>query len=210
MATRHPHLLSRTRAAVFVVDIQEAFRSHIAGFSELVAATSVLARGAAALDVPIAYSEQYPRGLGATVDELSSGPDAPLANAPWFEKLEISSFVAPGWHAELPPAVRDAEQLIIVGIEAHVCVSQTVHDALAAGRQVHVVQDAVGSRSTCQRDAALSRMANAGAILTTVEMALFELLERAGTEEFKAVQRLIKEYDAARAASGRAKGAVHA
>jgi nicotinamidase-related amidase len=198
MSARHPHVLLRSSATIFVVDIQERFRPHIAGFADLVAATELLVRGAQSLGIPVAYSEQYPAGLGVTVPELAGPAGAPLTGAPMFEKMEISSRAAVGWNS-LPPTVRDAQQIVIAGIETHVCISQTVHDLLADGKQVHIAVDAVGSRSDRQRDIALERLRAEGAVLTSVEMALFELLGIAGTPEFKTVQGLIKEYDAARA-----------
>ena len=83
------------------------------------------------------------------------------------------------------------EQALVCGIETHVCVSQTVHDLLARGVEVHVPADAVGSRHAIDYDRGLERMERAGAVVSTVEAALFELLERAGTPEFKEVQKLI-------------------
>lgn len=198
MSPRHPHLLRRASTAVFVVDIQERFRPHIAGFNAVVAATSLLVRSAKQLNIPVAYSEQYPTGLGATVPELAGSDEAPLAGAAMFEKMEISSRAASGWDS-LPATVRDAQQIVIAGIETHVCISQTAHDLLADGKQVHVAADAVGSRDNWQRNTAIDRLRTAGAVITSAEMAIFELLELAGTADFKAVQGLIKEYDAARA-----------
>jgi nicotinamidase-related amidase len=193
MPDRHPELLSAERCALFVVDVQENFRQHIAGFEEMLNAQKLLVAGFNELGIPVGYSEQYPRGLGQTVPELTEL----LGDAPMFEKVEISSCAAPGW-AQLPAEITGREQIVIVGIETHVCVSQTVHDLLHMGRQVHVVADAVGSRDPWQREMALERLSRAGAIITTAETVLFELLNVAGTPEFKAVQRLIKEHDAAR------------
>ena len=193
MPERHPDLLSVESSALFVVDVQENFRPHIADVDDMLAAIQLLVGGCDRLGVPTAISEQYPRGLGATVSEIRElVPEAPL-----FDKMEISSFAAPGW-SDMPAAVRDRDTFIIVGIEAHVCVSQTVHDLLHAGKRVHVVADAVGSRDPWQKERALQRLQVAGAHITTAEMALFELLECAGTPEFKDVQRLIKQHDAAR------------
>jgi nicotinamidase-related amidase len=193
MADRHPDLLSADKCALFVVDVQENFRPHIAGFEAMVDAQKLLIAGFTELGVPVGYSEQYPRGLGQTVPELTEL----LGDAPMFEKVEISSCAAPGW-SQLPAEVTGREQIVIVGIETHVCVSQTVHDLLHQGKKVHVVADAVGSRDPWQREMALERLARAGAVVTTAETVLFELLNVAGTPEFKAVQRLIKQHDAAR------------
>ncbi|MCW2974701.1 MAG: isochorismatase hydrolase [Thermoleophilia bacterium] len=191
--TSHPpSLLGRERSAIFVIDVQERFRPHIAGFAELVASIRLLVEGARLLGVPVAYSEQYPQGLGPTVAELL---DVMPDSAASFEKVEISAAAAPGW-VELPAGVRDAEQLVLVGIEAHVCVRQTALDLLHQGRSVHVPVDAISSRSMQARDVAQRDMARAGAHLATVEQVLFDWLGVAGTDEFRAVQGLIKARDA--------------
>lgn len=198
MTRRHPDIARPETSALLVVDVQEKFRAHIAGFDAMVDAIQLVGRGCLRLDVPVAISEQYPDGLGRTVREIDDVFTG-LAHMPWrFEKLEISSAAAPAW-ASAPAAVASAETIIVVGIETHVCVSQTVLDLLANGKRVQVVADAVGSRDPWQRDTALERLARAGAIITTAETVLFELLGVAGTSEFKDVQRLIKAYDAARA-----------
>ncbi len=201
MASRHSQLLSVDTTAAVVVDVQENFRPHIHGVDEMISAICLLLRGCGELGVPIAVSEQYPKGLGRTVEEIEAvlgGLSRPAAR---MEKLEISSCAAPSWE-QLGAPITERPQLLVVGIETHVCVMQTVLDALARGTQVHVVADAVGSRDPWQREIALERMSHAGAIITSVEMALFELLECAGTPQFKAVQQLIKAYDAERRAVG--------
>jgi nicotinamidase-related amidase len=196
VSDRHPDLLSVERTALFVVDIQEGFRRHIDGFDAMVAATKLLIEGCRELGVPTGYSEQYPAGLGHTVPELLEVLDG----AESFEKVEISSVAAAGWR-DLPPAITSRGAIVIAGIETHVCVNQTVHDLLHRGTRVHIAADAVGSRDPWQRDVALQRLERAGAIVTTVETVLFELLECAGTPQFKAVQALIKQHDAARRAA---------
>lgn len=177
--------------ALLVVDVQEGFRPHIHEFERMAQTICLVLDGANELGLPLVCSEQYPQGLGRTVAEIEERLDG----AHRFEKLEISSCAAPQWE-QLPPIVREREAFLVVGIETHVCVSQTVHDLLNAGTRVHVVADAVGSRDPWQRELALERLARAGATITSAEMALFELLECAGTERFKAAQRLIKEHDA--------------
>jgi nicotinamidase-related amidase len=126
-------------------------------------------------------TEQYPKGLGATVTEVSEHLDgiAPL------EKVVFSACRADGFDL----AGRD--QALVCGIEAHVCVSQTAHDLLDRGVEVHVAADAASSRTPANREVGLRKMERAGAIVTSVEAALFELVGRAGTEEFKTVQRLV-------------------
>lgn len=175
-------LLRRDRAALVVVDVQEGFRPAIDRFDDVVRRTGQLVRGARALDVPVVVTEQYPKGLGATVAEVGEH----LEGVTPIEKTVFSAVRADGFDL----AGRD--QALVLGIEAHVCVSQTVHDLLADGVDVHVAADAVSSRAPEDRERALRRFEDAGATVTTTEAALFELLERAGSPEFKFVQGLIK------------------
>jgi nicotinamidase-related amidase len=183
----HPALLDRSRSAVLVVDVQTAFADHIHGFAELVEQTVLLLRIAAVLGVPIAATEQYPKGLGSTVVEIVEAAGPGLET---FDKLAFSACAAPGWQS-LPPAVRDADQLIVVGIEAHVCVRQTTLGLLAAGRDVHVAVDAIGSSRPQRRDVALRELVRAGARETTVEQAAFDWMRSAEVPEFRAVQQLL-------------------
>lgn len=174
-------LLRRDRAALVVVDVQEGFRPAIDRFDDVVRRTTQLVRGARALDVPVLVTEQYPKGLGATVPEVG----AHLAGVTPIAKTVFSAARADGF------CLDGREQALVAGIEAHVCVSQTVHDLLADGVDVHVAADAVSSRAPEDRERALRRLQDAGATVTTTEAALFELLERAGTPEFKLIQGLI-------------------
>lgn len=176
--------LDPERAALVVVDIQEAFRPVIPDFSAVVAGASTLVRGAAELGVPVIVTEQYSKGLGHTVPEL--GEHLPEGAEP-IEKTTFSAAEAEGFD------LGSREQAIVCGIETHVCVNQTVLDLLDRGVEVHVVSDAVGSRTEANRELGLGKAERAGAWLTSVETALFELLGRAGGERFKAVQRLVLE-----------------
>jgi nicotinamidase-related amidase len=171
-------LLARDRAALVVVDVQEGFRSYPA-FAGVAAACAKLIAAARILGLPTLVSEQYPKGLGPSAPELG------LHDEPRIEKTVFSAVRADGFDLD------GAEQALVCGIETHVCVSQTVHDLLAGGIEVHVPADAVGSRHELDYQRGLERMERAGAVVSTVEAALFELLERAGTPEFKAVQKLI-------------------
>jgi nicotinamidase-related amidase len=171
-------LLARERAALIVVDVQEGFRSY-ASFAAVAGACAKLLQGARILGVPALASEQYPKGLGHTAPEVG------LAHEPTIEKIVFSAARADGFD------LGGREQAIVCGIETHVCVSQTVHDLLDRGIEVHIPADAVGSRHDVDYQRGLERMERAGAVVSTVEAALFELLERAGTPEFKAVQKLI-------------------
>ncbi|MCB0878902.1 MAG: isochorismatase family protein [Thermoleophilia bacterium] len=186
-APDHSALLDRTRSAVLVIDVQDAFASYVSGFDELVQQVALLLRGAAILGVPVAASEQYPQGLGSTVPGVTEAVDDEL---PSFGKVEFAACSAPGWQ-QLPAAVRDAEQFVLVGIEAHVCVRHTALALLQAGRDVHVCADAVGSAKPLHRDIAVRGLARAGARETTVEQALFDWLRAAGSDEFRQLQQLL-------------------
>jgi nicotinamidase-related amidase len=171
-------LLARDRAALVVVDVQEGFRPY-ASFADVADACAKLVAGARVLELPTLVSEQYPKGLGHTAPEVG------LEDETRIEKTVFSAARADGFD------LAGRRQAIVCGIETHVCVSQTVHDLLDQGVEVHVPADAVASRHEIDYERGLERMERAGAIVTTVEAALFELLQRAGTPEFKAVQKLI-------------------
>ena len=171
-------LLERERAALVVVDVQDRFRSYDA-FAGVAESCAKLVRAARLLSLPAIVSEQYPKGLGHTAPEVG------LTDEPRIEKTVFSAARADGFQ------LGGRDQAIVCGIEAHVCVSQTVHDLLSKGVEVHIPADAVASRHRLDYECALERLQRAGAVVSTVEAALFELLERAGTPEFKAVQKLI-------------------
>ena len=177
--------LDQGRAVLAVVDVQEAFRPAVLDFERVVANVGVLVQGARVLGTPVLVTEQYPRGLGETVPEVAQH----LQGVPRMEKICFSAVDADGFPAALPD---ERDQVILCGIEAHVCVNQTAEDLLATGREVHVVQDAVSSRTEENRSLGLHKMERSGAVLTSVETALFELLRQAGTPEFKEIQRLVK------------------
>jgi nicotinamidase-related amidase len=171
-------LLARDRAALLVVDVQESFRAYDS-FAGVAASCAKLLAGARILDVPALVSEQYPKGLGHSAPELG------IEDEPRIEKTVFSAARADGFE------LGGRDQAIVCGIETHVCVSQTVHDLLEQGVEVHVPADAVGSRHAIDYERGLERLERAGAVVSTVESSLFELLGRAGTPEFKAVQKLI-------------------
>jgi len=177
--------LDPERASLVVIDVQEGFRKAVPSFDQVARATAALVKGAKAVGIPILLTEQYPKGLGNTVPEIAE--QLPQGLAP-IEKVCFSAPQADGFDL----AGRD--QALVCGIEAHVCVNQTTLDLLDEGVEVHVVRDAVGSRVDENREAGLTRAENAGAVITSVETALFELVGRAGTDEFKQVQRVVLDY----------------
>ncbi len=178
-------LLIRGDAMLVVVDVQERINAVMADQGHL-PRIAVLIEACAALDVPVIATEQYPKGLGPTVPSVA----APLP-APPLIKDTFSCAREPAVRAAIEAAGR--RQAVVAGIEAHVCVVQTALDLVAAGFKVHVPHDAVSSRRPADKAWALDRMAAAGVIVTTTESALFELLERCGTDEFRAVSRMIRE-----------------
>ena len=177
--------LDPERAALLVIDVQEAFRRAVPTFGEVARASAALVRGAEAVGIPITVTEQYPQGLGSTVPEVAAVLPADVEP---IEKVCFSAPQADGFDL----AGRD--QVLVCGIEAHVCVSQTVLDLLDLGVEVHVAKDAVGSRFEENKEIGLGKAEHAGAVITSVEQALFELVGGAGTEEFKRIQRVVLDY----------------
>ena len=175
--------LDRERAALVVVDVQEAFRKAIPSFEQVAGSVAKLVQGAEAMGLPVLVTEQYPKGLGETVPEVAE--HLPEGIEP-IEKLRFSAVEADGFHLD------GRDQALVCGIEAHVCVNQTVLDLLDTDVEVHVVGDAVGSRTDENRELGLHKAERAGAVLTSVETALFELLRGSDADEFKQVQRLVK------------------
>ena len=178
-------LLSRSTAVLVVVDVQERINAVMADQGHL-PRIAVLIDGCVALGVPVVTTEQYPKGLGPTVPELAS-----LLPAPPLVKDTFSCAREPVVRAALEATGR--RQAIVVGIEAHVCVLQTALDLAADGCRVHVPHDAVCSRRPADKEWALRRMAAAGVVVTATESELFELVARCGTDEFRAVSRMIRD-----------------
>jgi nicotinamidase-related amidase len=186
-AMRHEHTLELRRTALVVVDMQEAFRASIADFTEVSARIALAVRAAGLLEVPVVVTEQYPKGLGPTAEEIRAV--LPADHVP-IEKTAFSSCGARGFVERLRGL--DARHILVCGIEAHICVNQTTHDLLAHGYRVHLLTDCVTARAAENKQIALDKMRLAGALPSSVEMALFELIRDARHEQFKAIQKLIK------------------
>jgi nicotinamidase-related amidase len=178
-----PAKLDRDRAALVVVDVQEAFRRVLPDFEAVASGVATLVEGAKEIGIPVLVTEQYPRGLGETVPEVAD--QLPDGAAP-MEKVRFSASEAEGFD------LGGRDQALVCGIETHVCVNQTVLDLLGEGVETHVASDAVGSRTAENRELGLHKMERAGAVLTSVETALFELLRGSDAPEFKRVQALVK------------------
>lgn len=168
---------------LLVVDFQGRLMPAIADGDEATANARRLIAAARLLDVPIVYTEQNPKGLGGTVEVL-----APRDGEATIAKMTFDAWRSPEVRAAVPPG----RELVVSGCEAHVCVLQTVLGALAEGRGVKVVRDAIGSRKQVSRSAALERMSRAGAEIVTTEMVVFEWLGDAGHPAFKEAIALIK------------------
>ena len=177
--------LQADRTTLVVVDVQEAFRRVVPDFDRIAKATATLIEGAQAIGIPVVITEQYPKGLGDTVPEVAE--HLPEDTQP-LEKVCFSAAHAEGFD------LGGRDQALVCGVETHVCVNQTALDLLESGVDVQVAEDAVGSRTGANKQVGLHKMERAGAEITSVETALFELLGRAGTDEFKRVQKLILDY----------------
>ena len=183
---RSPELLSREASKLLIVDIQEKLVPKIVNLDRMLANCRLLIQGAKVLSVPVFATEQYPKGLGKLVPELAELLAQPA------EKLRFSCAEVLDW-GTAAGAADDRFQIVVAGMEAHVCVLQTVFDLLAAGFQVFVAADAVSSRSELDWRIALDRMSAGGATIVTAESVLFEWCEVSGTTEFKQISQLIKE-----------------
>jgi nicotinamidase-related amidase len=180
--------LERNKAALVVVDVQQKLVPAMAPevYRKTLGAIVQLVKGAKVLGVPTVATEQYTRGLGPTVPELA---EACASGA--IEKMSFGCCGEPAFMARLKELGRS--QVLVTGMEAHVCVYQTVLGLLDAGFHVHLVRDAICSRGKTDYLTSLENAARAGAVVTTAEAALFQMLRAAGTPEFKAISALIKE-----------------
>ena len=184
---RHENTLERERAALVVIDMQEAFRAAVADFADTAARVALVAHAAQLLGVPVVVTEQYPKGLGQTAGEIRA---VLSADAEPVEKTAFSSCGAREFVARLEAT--GARHLLLCGLEAHVCVNQTAHDLLALGYKVHLLTDCITARTPHNREVGVNKMLASGALPSSVETALFELLRDARHEQFKAIQKLIK------------------
>ncbi len=179
-------MFQRRSTVLAVIDIQERLAPQVMGAEQLIKKSAALIGAAKIMQIPLIATEQYPEGIGPTVPELKSL----LAGAPLISKLTFSCVRDPGFISALDALRR--RQILLCGIEAHVCVYQTAADLLERGYQVQVVGDAVSSRTEANKAIGLARIQHAGGAVTSVESALFELLETSACPEFKPILKLIK------------------
>ncbi|MEN8227939.1 MAG: hydrolase [Bacteroidota bacterium] len=178
--------ISRDHCAGLAIDIQEKLFPHMDQKDELLRKNLILLEGLKILDVPLFITEQYPRGLGPTLTAVTDV----MGGIPAIEKSSFSCCDEPEYLKALEQS--DRKTLIICGIEAHVCVMQTVVDLLGSGYTAVLVEDCISSRKPEDKRVAIHRMRSEGAVITTCESILFELARISGTEEFKAISRLVK------------------
>lgn len=170
---------------LLVIDVQEKLMPVIHEQQKIIQNIQTLMQGAMVLGLDMLLTEQYPKGLGHTIPELSY-----TTNTPVFEKECFSCLLQANVKTHVEQAGK--KHLILCGVESHICVLKTALDAVAQGYTVHVVADAVSSRTPENKALALERMRQAGVFIVSLEMMLFMLIDRAGTAEFKAISKLIK------------------
>ena len=185
-----PDQLDIERAMVLVIDVQEKLLPSIVGGEPVIAAGRKLLEGAAVFELPVLVTEQYPKGLGPTHATIRAV--LPRSRANVLEKPTFSAWADANVREAL--LALDRPQIIITGIETHVCVQQTALDLRSRDYDMFVCADATGSRGRIDHEIALDRMRQAGVLVTTVESLLFELCQRCDAARFKAMLEVIKRY----------------
>jgi isochorismate hydrolase len=183
---RFSKLLIPEKTALLIIDIQERILPVINNHQLVVNNTIKLIKGFKVLSLPIYYTEQYPKGLGPTVRSITQE----LGDLKPFDKMSFSCSGAGNLLEDFKS--KNLSQIVVCGIESHVCVQQTVLDLLENNLQVNLAADAVSSRNEMDYKTALDRMRNHGAEVTTTESILFELLNVCGTPQFKEISKIVK------------------
>ena len=185
-AARHP--LEAGQCALIVVDIQEKLLPPIFNKEIMVKNAQLLIRLAKILSIPAMVTTQYSKGLGATVPEIAWL----LGEVRTIDKVEFSCFGSEQFRSSIKKLPGDRNTLLLCGMEAHICVTQTALGALNEGYLVHVATDAVGARSEWNWKIGIDRMRAAGAVISSTEMMMYELLRCSGTQQFKELLPYIK------------------
>ncbi len=176
-------LINSKQSALVIVDVQERLVPVIHQRDKLIARIRWLGEIANELDIPVLVTEQYPKGLGISVDALAGV----IENSRVIEKLHFSAMQEPNFCTALKELQR--QQIILMGMEAHVCILQTALDLMSEGHDVFVVEDAVGSRRDSDKQTALARLRQNGVVVITTEMAAYEWLHRSGTDQFRHITK---------------------
>jgi nicotinamidase-related amidase len=182
----HPQLLRRDQAVLVLVDVQERLHAEMPRRETVALNLVKLSEAAGLLKVPVVVTEHAAKAFGPTIEPVR----AALRGVVPVPKMVFSCFGSEEFRGALASLGR--KQVVVAGYEAHVCVCQTALDAQAAGYQVHVVRDACGSRTDGDYAVGLDKMAGAGVLPASTETVIFELLEKAGTDEFRALLPVIK------------------
>jgi nicotinamidase-related amidase len=183
---RHELVATREASLLLVIDIQMAMMKVIPSWEDIASKMNRLTQAAHALDVPLLVTEQYSKGLGGTIPEVARAMVSPTV----FPKEHFSACLEEDFLAALRSFGRT--KIVVAGMETHVCVLQTGLDLIKAGYQVHVVADAVASRTAENRDLALGIFRQAGAIITSTEIVIFQWARRANSDDFRKILPLVK------------------
>lgn len=178
--------LERNQTVLVVIDVQSKLLPVIYDYPALVENIKKVIQGAQILGIPVVLTEQYPEGLGLTVDEIRET----LSEYNPIEKMSFSCCGEENFIEKIKQLNRN--KILVCGIEAHVCIYQTCMDLLSEGYEVHLLVDAISSRKKENRDLTVEKLHGAGVQITSVEMALFEILKEASVNEFRKISKIIK------------------
>ena len=188
MNIRHPNLLNRSDTLLVIVDMQEPFLRGIAEQERLLANVSLLLQAAVILEIPVIATTQYAERMGGLIPEVAAL--LPFSTGEPLDKLSFSCAGAPAFQRRLEESQR--HQIVLCGVETHICVAQTALDLVHLGYQTHVVADAVSARSVEKHKLGMERVRDSAVLPCAAESAIYEWLCEAGTPEFKAILKLVK------------------
>lgn len=187
MRKKHPNLAEKKGSVLLIIDVQEKLVPEIFKKKEVIENIKKLIEFCKALNIPIILTEQYPKGLGTTISEIKST----LLNYEPIKKVSFSCFDSYEFWEKIKKL--NPSSLIITGIETHICVNQTALDALMENYKIFVISDAVSSRTKHNWEIGLQKMQSCGVNISSTEMLMYEILERASTSDFKKILPLLKE-----------------
>lgn len=183
---RHEFIATGHDCLLLVIDFQAAMLKVMPDWEDAARTVNQLTGAAEALDIPILITEQYTKGLGPTIPEVLDGISSPVV----FHKAHFSACLEPGFISKVKAYAR--QQIVVAGMETHVCVLQTCLDLIKTGFQVHLVADAVASRKVRNRDIAIDLMRAAGAVITSTEIVIFQWARRADTDAFRRILPIVR------------------
>ncbi len=181
----NPGIINREKTAFVLVDIQEKFIPVIEDIDTIISNSNILINAAEILNIPLLITEQYPGGPGKTSNKINL-PDKKYL----IEKISFSCFDCEEFVKKINEL--NVNSIVLFGVESQVCILKTALDALKNNYEVHVVADAISSRTKNNKLTAIERMRQSGVFIVSTEMLLFQLIDKAGTEEFKLISKLIK------------------